>query len=100
MTLEDLCRVPGDDHLRRHGRCVLLLVRHPDPAHAADVHQQVVSRLHLKSKTVESIAPTTAFQALLLWIGISLTAGFCEEHIFREVPASSSPLFLSYRRRF
>ncbi len=60
----------------------LLLVRHPDPAHAADVHQQVVSRLHLKSKTVESIAPATGFE-LLLWTGLSLTAGFCEEHIFR-----------------
>jgi len=60
----------------------LLVLRHADPAHAADVHEQVVSRLHLKNKTVQSVAPTTGFE-LLLWTGVSLTAGFCEEHIFR-----------------
>ena len=60
----------------------VLVLLHTDPAHLATVHQQAVSDLHLKNKTVESIAPTTAFE-LLLWIGMSLTAGFCEEHIFR-----------------
>jgi len=60
----------------------VLVLLHTDPAHLAAVHQQAVSDLHLKNKTVESIAPATAFE-LLLWIGISLTAGFCEEHIFR-----------------
>ena len=59
-----------------------LVMRHTDAAHIADIHEQVVSRLHLKNKTVESIAPTTGFE-LLLWTGVSLTAGFCEEHIFR-----------------
>jgi membrane protease YdiL (CAAX protease family) len=57
-------------------------LRHIDPAHAAGVHQQVASHLHLKNKVVQSIAPTTGFE-LLLWAGVSFTAGFCEEHIFR-----------------
>jgi uncharacterized protein len=60
----------------------ILVLRHPDPSHVANLHEQVVSRLHLKNKTVESVAPTTGFE-LLLWTGVSLTAGFCEEHIFR-----------------
>ena len=60
----------------------LLVMRHADTAHAGDIHEQVVSHLHLKNKTVESIAPTTGFE-LLLWTAVSLTAGFCEEHIFR-----------------
>ena len=60
----------------------LLSLRHLDPAHAAAFQQQVVSHLHVKNKTVESLVPRTALE-LLLWTGVSLTAGFCEEHIFR-----------------
>jgi hypothetical protein len=60
----------------------ILALRHLDPAHAEAFRQQVVSRLHLKNKTVESVGPTTGLE-LLLWTAVSLTAGFCEEHIFR-----------------
>jgi membrane protease YdiL (CAAX protease family) len=41
-----------------------------------------LSHLHLENKAVEATAPATALE-LLLWIGVSFTAGFCEEHIFR-----------------
>jgi membrane protease YdiL (CAAX protease family) len=40
------------------------------------------SRFHFDSKTQLAIAPSTPFD-LLLWIAVSCTAGFCEEHIFR-----------------
>jgi hypothetical protein len=40
------------------------------------------SRFHFDSKTVRAVAPRTPLD-LLLWIVVSLTAGFCEEHIFR-----------------
>ena len=40
------------------------------------------SRFHFDSKTQLAIAPSTLFD-LLLWIAVSCTAGFCEEHIFR-----------------
>jgi uncharacterized protein len=60
----------------------LLALRHLDPAHAATLHQQAISHLHIKNKTVESLVPRTALE-LLLWAAVSFTAGFCEEHIFR-----------------
>jgi membrane protease YdiL (CAAX protease family) len=40
------------------------------------------SPLRFNSKTVLALAPRTPFD-LLIWIGLSCTAGFCEEHIFR-----------------
>ncbi len=40
------------------------------------------SRLQFDSKTMHAIAPQTALD-LLLWLAVSFTAGFCEEHIFR-----------------
>ena len=40
------------------------------------------SRLKFDSKTVLALAPRTPLE-LLLWMFISITAGFCEEHIFR-----------------
>jgi membrane protease YdiL (CAAX protease family) len=48
--------------------------------HVSDT--SALSHLHLKNKTVAATAPTTGFE-LLLWAGVSFTAGFCEEHIFR-----------------
>jgi membrane protease YdiL (CAAX protease family) len=63
------------------------------PSQDSAVHQQVTSHLHLKNKVVQSIAPTTAFE-LLLWAGVSFTAGFCEEHIFRGYLLRQSIAFL------
>jgi uncharacterized protein len=40
------------------------------------------SHLHFDSKTTRAIAPGTWID-LLLWLCVSCTAGFCEEHIFR-----------------
>jgi|GEM_PF-848168 len=40
------------------------------------------SRLQFDSKTMHAIAPQTPLD-LLLWLAVSFTAGFCEEHIFR-----------------
>ncbi len=40
------------------------------------------SHFKLDSKTVRAIAPSTPLD-MLLWLLVSCTAGFCEEHIFR-----------------
>ncbi|HEY4356365.1 MAG TPA: CPBP family intramembrane glutamic endopeptidase [Acidobacteriaceae bacterium] len=47
-----------------------------------ELQQDVEAKLHLDRKVVRAFAPQTGWQ-LLLWFGVSLTAGFCEEHIFR-----------------
>lgn len=53
------------------------------PAISPEVLQQdVEQKMHLDRKVVRAFAPQTGWQ-LLLWFGVSLTAGFCEEHIFR-----------------
>jgi uncharacterized protein len=62
------------------GFAYILALRHA--SHTSVVYQEVASRLHLKNKIVEATAPTTGFE-LLLWAGVSFTAGFSEEHIFR-----------------
>jgi uncharacterized protein len=72
------------------------ILRRADPAHSAAIHQQVLSHLHLKNKAVESIAPRTALE-LLVWIGVSFTAGFCEEHIFRGYLLRQALAFFSSR---
>lgn len=62
------------------GFVYVLVLRHA--SHTSTVYQAVASRLQLKDKTVEAIASATGLE-LLFWIGVSFTAGFCEEHIFR-----------------
>lgn len=56
------------------------------PEDAADqtlaVQQRVRHILHFNQEAVASLEPRTLPQ-MLLWIVLSLTAGFCEEHIFR-----------------
>ena len=47
-----------------------------------EVHQRVERMLHLNRAAVAALAPHTVPE-LLLWVLLSFTAGFCEEHIFR-----------------
>ena len=54
----------------------------PTPTAPAPVHRSLASRMHIDSKTVLALGPRTALE-LLLWLAVSFTAGFCEEHIFR-----------------
>ena len=49
---------------------------------AQAVQQRVQRILHFDQQAVASLAPRT-LPEMLLWIGLSFTAGFCEEHIFR-----------------
>ncbi len=54
----------------------------PPPSMATPDPIKQLKALRFDPKTVLALAPRTPFE-LLLWIGISLTAGFSEEHIFR-----------------
>jgi membrane protease YdiL (CAAX protease family) len=49
---------------------------------ATRLQEQTQSKLHFDSRVVRALAPSSGWE-LLLWLGVSLTAGFCEEHIFR-----------------
>ena len=54
----------------------------PIPTSAEPISARTTSKFHFNSRTVLAIAPRTPLE-VLLWLAISATAGFCEEHIFR-----------------
>ena len=54
----------------------------PAPVSPAPLHPLRSSRFQFNSKTVRALAPSSLTD-LILWIGVSITAAFCEEHIFR-----------------
>jgi len=54
----------------------------PPPTPDSPLSSFAKSHIQFDSKTVLAIAPQTPLD-LLLWLAVSCTAGFCEEHIFR-----------------
>jgi len=68
----------------------------PPPAPTANGSFTSLTKSHLQfdSKTAQAIAPKTWID-LLLWLCVSCTAGFCEEHIFRGYLLTQAIAFAS-----